>query len=100
MSVTFIGTIVVRPEMREELYRLLAAQVAPTRAEEGCLNYDFYVDAVDPCIFVFYENWRSEADFNAHMAMPHLEPLLDQADRLIAKPIEVRRLIKLDSCKS
>lgn len=95
MTVTVIGTIVARPEMREELYHLLVAQVAPTRAEPGCLNYDFHVDATDPCIFVFYENWRSEADFGVHMAMPHLKPLLDQAERLVAKPIEVRRLIMI-----
>jgi quinol monooxygenase YgiN len=95
MTVTFIGTIVARPETREELYHLLAAQVAPTRAEPGCLNYDFHVDATDSCIFVFYENWRSEADVSAHMAMPHLRPLLDQAERLVAKPIEVRRLIMI-----
>lgn len=95
MTVTFIGTIAARPETREELYHLLAAQVAPTRVEPGCLNYDFHVDATDPCIFVFYENWRSEADFSAHMAMPHLKPLLDQAERLVARPIEVRRLIMI-----
>jgi quinol monooxygenase YgiN len=35
---------------------LLAAQVAPTRAEEGGINYDFHVDAANPCVFVFYEN--------------------------------------------
>ncbi|CAK7258083.1 MULTISPECIES: putative quinol monooxygenase [unclassified Shinella] len=95
MTVTVVATIVARPEMREELYHLLAAQVAPTRAEVGCLNYDFHVDATDPCIFVFYENWRSEADLGAHMAMLHLKPLLEQAERLVAKPIEVRRLIMI-----
>ena len=55
---TIIGTVIARPETREELQALLAAQVAPTRAEAGCLNYDFHADAADPCIFVFYENWR------------------------------------------
>ena len=54
---TIIGTVTARPETREELLTLLAAQVAPTRAEAGCINYDFHVDAADPCVFVFYENW-------------------------------------------
>ncbi|GMB82488.1 putative quinol monooxygenase [Shinella zoogloeoides] len=95
MTVTVIGTIVARPEMRDELYRLLVEQVAPTRAEPGCLNYDFHVDADDPCIFVFYENWRSEADLYDHMGMPHIEPLISQLERLAAKPIDVRRLIRV-----
>ncbi len=34
----------------EELYDLLASQVDPTRAEEGCINYDFHVDAKDPAV--------------------------------------------------
>ncbi|MDX3973624.1 putative quinol monooxygenase [Shinella sp.] len=92
MTVTVIGTVTARPQTREDLHRLLADQVAPTRAEPGCINYDFHVDAADPCVFVFYENWKSQADLDAHMQMPHLKPLLSQIDRLLAKPIDIRRL--------
>ena len=35
--------------------------MAPTRAEAGCINYDFHIDAADPCVFVFYENWTDRA---------------------------------------
>ena len=93
--VTIIGTVTARPETREELQALLAAQVAPTRAEAGCLNYDFHADASDPCIFVFYENWRSQVDLDAHMGMPHLAPLFTQLDRLLARPVEIRHLTRL-----
>lgn len=41
---TIIGTVTARPDTREELLTLLAAQVVPTRAEAGCVNYDFHVD--------------------------------------------------------
>ena len=93
--VTIIGTVTARPETREELQALLATQVAPTRAEAGCLNYDFHADASDPCIFVFYENWRSQDDLDAHMGMPHLAPLFTQLDRLLARPVEIRHLTRL-----
>jgi quinol monooxygenase YgiN len=92
MIVTVIGTVTARPQTQEDLHRLLADQVTPTRAEPGCINYDFHVDAADPCVFVFYENWKSQADLDAHMQMPHLKPLLSQIDQLLAKPIDVRRL--------
>lgn len=92
MTVTVIGTLRARPERRDDLQSILAAMVSPTRAEPGCINYDFHVDAADPCVFVFYENWRSDADLEAHMKMPHLQPLLSQADRLLAEPVDVRRL--------
>lgn len=93
--VTIIGTVVARPETRVELGALLARQVAPTRAEPGCLSYDFHVDAADPCCFIFYENWRCQDDLDAHMKMPHLAPLLGQIDRLLARPVEIRHLTML-----
>jgi len=92
---TIIGTVTARPETREELASLLMAQVAPTRAEAGCVNYDFHVDAADPCVFVFYENWTDRAALDAHLAMPHLQPLFSQLDRLLACPVEIRPLIML-----
>ena len=72
---TIIGTVVAQPETREELQAILAAFVAPTRAEEGCINYDFHVDADNPCVFVFYETWRSKEDLDRHLTLPHLKPL-------------------------
>ena len=95
--VTIIGTVTAKPDTREELLALLSAQVAPTRAEPGCINYDFHVDPADPCCFVFYENWRTQADLDAHMAMPHLAPLFSQLDRLLAQPVEIRHLTMLSS---
>lgn len=94
---TIIGTVTARPETRAELATLLAAQVAPTRAEAGCVNYDFHVDAADPCVFVFYENWTSRAALEAHLAMPHLQPLFSQLDRLLACPVDIRPLTMLSA---
>jgi quinol monooxygenase YgiN len=92
---TIIGTVTARPETREELASLLTAQVTPTRAEAGCINYDFHVDAVNPCVFVFYENWTDWAALDTHLAMPHLQPLFSQLDRLLACPVDIRPLTML-----
>lgn len=89
---TIIGTVVAKPETREELQAILAAQVAPTRAEPGCINYEFHADANDPCTFVFYENWRSKADLDAHLKMPHLKPLFGRQEELLAEPVDIRFL--------
>ena len=92
---TIIATLTARPETREELASLLMALVAPTRAEAGCINYDFHVDAADPCVFVFYENWTDRAALDAHLAMPRLQPLVSQRDRVLAFPVDIRPLIML-----
>ena len=100
VHVTIIGTVKARPETRDELLALLAAQVAPTRNEPGCINYDFHVDAADPCCFVFYENWQSQTDLDAHLAMPHLAPLFSQLERLLAEPVDIRHLTLLSHTAS
>lgn len=95
MIVSLIARLTARPEMREELLRLLTDQVEPTRAEHGCMDYNLHIDTSDPCIFVFYENWIDEDAFQAHLQMPHLQPLLSQSDTLLSRPIEIQRLLRL-----
>ena len=87
---TIIGTVIAKDETREALRRILAAQVAPTRAEAGCINYDFHVEEDNPNAFMFYENWRSKADLDAHLKMPHLQPLFGHLDELLARPVQIR----------
>lgn len=89
---TIIGTVVAKPEKRDELMRILAAQVAPTRAEPGCINYDFHCDVSDPNTFVFYENFASKEALEEHLEKPHLKPLMDRLDELLAKPVNIRHL--------
>jgi quinol monooxygenase YgiN len=89
---TIIGTVVAKPEKREELMGLLAAQVAPTRAEPGCVNYDFHCDKADPNTFVFYENFVSKEALDEHLQKPHLKPLMDRLDELLAEPVNIRYL--------
>jgi quinol monooxygenase YgiN len=87
---TIIGMVVAKDETREELRRILSVQVAPTRAEAGCINYDFHVSEDDPNVFMLYENWRSKADLDAHLKTPHLEPLFGRLDELLARPVEIK----------
>ncbi|HLJ70192.1 MAG TPA: putative quinol monooxygenase [Roseiarcus sp.] len=86
---TIIGTVVAKDETRDELRAILSAQVGPTRAEPGCISYDFHVDAENPNRFMFYENWRSRDDLDAHLQAPHLKPLFGRLDELVAEPVDI-----------
>ena len=89
---TIIGTVVAKPEKREELLGILSGFVVPTRAEPGCVTYNFHCDSEDPNVFVFYENFASQAALDEHLAKPHLRPLTDRLDELLARPVEIRHL--------
>lgn len=86
---TIIGMVVAKDGTRAELREILAAQVGPTRAEGGCINYNFHVDTKDPNVFMFYENWRSKSDLDAHLQTPHLQPLFGRLEELLARPVEI-----------
>jgi quinol monooxygenase YgiN len=70
--------IVVGLEAKEgkedELRRDLGALVAPSREEEGNLDYDLYEDIGEPGKFVFVEHWSSEELRNKHHTQgPHIQ---------------------------
>jgi quinol monooxygenase YgiN len=89
---TIIGTVVAKPETREELYRILMAQIPPTRAEEGCVSYDFHCDKADPNVFVFFENFVDRDALELHLKKPYLQTLFGRIDELLAKPVDIRLL--------
>jgi quinol monooxygenase YgiN len=45
--------------------------VEPSRAESGCLNYDFHQQIDDDSIFIWHETWANMAAIEAHGASAH-----------------------------
>jgi quinol monooxygenase YgiN len=89
---TLVAMLHARPEKRDDLIAVLQDFVAPTRKEAGCVDYHLHVDETDPNLFWFYENWRSRADLDLHLTLPHLAALGARGDELLAKPVEIRFL--------
>ena len=92
---TIIGTVVAKPQRRQEVLEILNAMVAPTRTEPGCVNYDFHCDRNDPNIFVFYENFVDDAALDIHIKMPYIETIFERTKELLARPVEIRHLTLL-----
>jgi quinol monooxygenase YgiN len=87
---TVIGMLRAKPEKRQELEEILRRIVAPTRREEGCIDYHLHVSDADPNLFMFYENWRSHEDLERHLAMPHLAPVGERGPELLAAEAEIQ----------
>jgi quinol monooxygenase YgiN len=57
----------------DALAALLTEQVAAVRkAEPGCLVYRPHRSTTDPDLFIFYEQYKDAAAFDAHRKAPHL----------------------------
>lgn len=50
----------------------MAAMIAASRAENGCLHYSYAQDVLDPRLIRVTEIWTDQAALDAHMASPHI----------------------------
>jgi quinol monooxygenase YgiN len=50
----------------------IADMVAASNAEEGCIEYTFTQDVLQPGVLHIVEKWQDEAALAAHFATPHM----------------------------
>ena len=72
MALTIVAQIQAAPGKEDLVRQELEKLVNPTRAEEGCLQYDLHQDNEKPGFFLFFENWESRELWQKHMHAPHL----------------------------
>lgn len=66
----------------DALAALLKEQVAAVRqAEPGCLVYRPHRSTTDPDLFIFYEQYRDDAAFEAHRKAPHLAAYRERREK-------------------
>jgi quinol monooxygenase YgiN len=89
---TIIAHLVALPNKIEDTRKFLLGLIPPTRAESGCVDYDLHQDDDNPAEFTFYENWKTRADWDHHMTLPHLEEFARRSDELFAVPPHIRKM--------
>lgn len=86
---TVVAEMTAKPGKEDELRQALVALVAPTRNEQGCVQYDLHAATDDPGRFVFYENWTSREMLDLHLASAHLKAFGELAPGLLAEPARI-----------
>jgi quinol monooxygenase YgiN len=89
---TIVAHLVAKPDKIEATKQFLLGLVDPTRKESGCVEYHLHQDDDNPAEFTFYENWKSRADWDEHMKLPHLQEFAVRAKDLFAVPPHIRRM--------
>lgn len=69
--VTVVAKLVVKEDAVESAKAELLKLIAPTRQEDGCIEYRLHQDNDDPTVFIFYENWESLAALEQHTKTDH-----------------------------
>nr|WP_194097141.1 putative quinol monooxygenase [Marivivens aquimaris] len=72
----FIITIDCLPGTRGKILERAPEAQAATRAEEGCIQYDFFACTDKPDRLVFVETWVDQAAHDFHMEQQHTKDFI------------------------
>ena len=67
-----VAEIKAFPDHIEQVTQLLTELLAPTREEEGCCQYEMYLDEKIEGLFMFQEMWASQEALDKHLQSPHI----------------------------
>ena len=62
------GVFTMEPGQQEAFLEGRKALMAHSRAEQGCIEYTFAADPLEPGRVVLFEKWASQADLDLHLA--------------------------------
>lgn len=86
---TVLARMKAKRGKEQELRQVLEGLLEPTRAEDGCINYDLHCNDDDPSEFMFYENWTSRSHLGSHLESPHLSAFKARMDELLDRPLDL-----------
>ena len=72
MPVAVIGQFRMPPENMDAARPLMAKVMLATRAEAGCIEYNYAEDVLDPGLIRVSEVWESREQLAAHLKTPHM----------------------------
>ncbi len=90
-----VATMRAKPGKEQEVRALLESLIAPTRAEQDNVTYALHQGAQDPAVFIFYENWTSQAALDAHLGTPHLQAALPKIPELLDGELVITTLNRI-----
>ena len=87
---TVVAKIYPKPDTAEEVGAILVKMAEAVRkAEPECIVYRPHRLSKKPAVFLFYEQYRSDAAFDFHETAPHLAGLREPMKALVRQPTEI-----------
>jgi quinol monooxygenase YgiN len=90
-----MASIIVRPEHASAAGALLVELAAASRAEAGCIGYELFQRPDASHVFQTVEQWRGQADIDAHMKSPHVATTIAQAGPMFASAPAIHAFAKI-----
>lgn len=85
------------PGRERELESRLAALIAPTRAEAGCVAYELHRSAEKPGTFMFCETFANQEALDQHIGSPHFQAFAEcRKENDPVASVDVSKWIKVE----
>ncbi|HBH7887535.1 TPA: antibiotic biosynthesis monooxygenase [Vibrio parahaemolyticus] len=72
-----VAEVKAYPDSKDQVVNLFAGLLEPTRQEEGCCQYELYLDEKVDGLFMFQEIWASQEALDKHLQSPHMAAFLE-----------------------
>lgn len=85
------GTFPVKPELRDEALKMMRKMAIASRAEVGCISYEFYVGLSDPNKLLLFQEWESVDALQGHFDTDHMDEFLKVLPDVLDGEVTTRR---------
>ena len=85
------GTFPVKSDMRDEALDVMRRMSQASRAEPGCVSYEFYVGLSDPNKLMLFQEWETVDALQDHFQTAHMEDFLKILPSLLDGEVSTRR---------
>lgn len=89
--ITILATLSAKEHKQDQLRKVLADVVSPSRSEAGCILYALYESEERDGTFVFFEKWKDEDALQAHIETDHYQKYRELSEPYLASR-DVKRL--------
>ena len=86
-KLTVVAKVVAKLDSVEAVKTELLKLIAPTKKEDGCIEYKLHQDKEYPAVFIFYETWESMDCLQKHTNTDHYKAYVRAVGDLIAEKI-------------
>lgn len=85
------GTFPVKADVRDDALELMRQMAVASRAEEGCISYEFYIGLSDPNTLLLFQEWESVDALQGHFETEHMEAFLQELPNMLDGEVATRR---------
>jgi quinol monooxygenase YgiN len=87
------GTITYEPAHHDGVRAAVLRVAEATRAEDGCITYEFFADLAGPGRMRVFEEWETDEALKTHATQPHMVAFREELSNFTMTSREITRYV-------